>query len=486
MATRFVEAQDARRNQKPAHGGFGQSSKPQRSNTPLTDHLTDRRTAAQNLKIGSRSKRASNSAPLQTTATVPPHPAYQSNPVTGRNGYNQANQYQPEQQQQQQQMVPTQQSSPREDIFNDTISTNWDQTRTSVDVGEIPFSQQVNPHLQDYHRQNQNDYDEDEDEEQCLEDETMHNNLGVSAPEGHTSPGLHRKRSQAHLKQEQQDMAGNQARPAISGRFHHPNEQPASHPNLQIRPGHEENASNPQSKNPKKRGRSNEPLRDVTNNAALQQQQRVDEEGYQEDDLRDKYEIGGPRGFQNGEQARELGGNQNQLEITNGIETPLQLESPSRERKLRDIGSSQQQGPPTPDYTDEELKSMPYAELKAESWEKVPGAEPYSLPQELSSPNVTLEQKIEFFAVEPDDMARAEFFAQMSTDEWHQAGDHIMSKMMELMKKLREAREKKRRIVESYENQYEAREKVVTSKSKNYDTKLKDMKASGEDVLRKV
>jgi hypothetical protein len=54
------------------------------------------------------------------------------------------------------------------------------------------------------------------------------------------------------------------------------------------------------------------------------------------------------------------------------------------------------------------------------------------------------------------------------------------------MKKLREAREKKRRIVESYENQYEAREKVVTSKSKNYDTKLKDMKASGEDVLRKV
>ena len=383
-------------------------------------------------------------------------------------------------------MLPAQQESRRDDPFDDTLSTNWDQTKTSLGMDEIPFSQQAGTYSQEYHsRESESDsiLEEDVEEDQEADDETVQNDIDIPAPEERSPPGLHRKQSRQYLKQEQHDRVRHQANPININRSR-PKQQPAAHPNLQIRPGHEEIAASSKSKHSKKRGRSNELLGGVTNHPRIQQ--RIDEEGFQVNVSVDDFEIGAPSDFQNGGQAREFGEGQTPMEAHNGIESLSQLESPIREGKLQESGLSQP--PPdthTPDYTDEELSSMPYAKLKAESWEEVPGTEPYNLPQELSSSNVAMEQKIKFISsLAPNDMARAEAFAQMPSDEWKQAGDYILTNIMDLKNKLKEARDKKRRIAEAFEDKLEAREKAVKSKYESYDAKLKDMKASGEGVLR--
>lgn len=446
MASRFIKSQEAQRNQEnynPTQDDLVQSSKPQRNNTPPLGVNPARAAVAATARVKAGTKQKSANTISAPHSAFPP---LQHHYPAGENEY-QEQQYYPEQQQ----MEPIQQATQRENPFEDTISTDWDQTKTSIDMDEIPFSQQTGTYQQGYNlRGSENDFPMEEDQE--AEDETVQNDIDIPAFE-ERSPGLHRKPSRQYLKQHQQDMARHQANPTNMNRSR-PKQQPAAHPNLQIRPGHEEIAASPKSKHSKKRGRSNEPLGHVTNNP--RHPQRVDRAILQEDDRDHDFDIGAPSNFQNGGQDPESDEHQTPTEAPSSL-----------------------------DYTDEELLSMPYAKLQTESWEIVPEIEAYSVPKELSSSKITMEQKIEsIMSLDQADIARAEFFAQMPSDEWQQAGDYILTNMMDLMKKMKEARDEKRRIAESFENQLEAREKAVRRKYESYDAKLKDMKASGEDVLR--
>lgn len=462
MASRFVG--------HPAYNGSGQDGSPQRTAAPSND----RAAIAQASKVGSKGSRAHSSSRPQTTPNVPniPHlPAY----PTGGNG-----QPDPRYQsmQQQQQIAPVQQTSLRPSVFDDdTIASDFDVTKTSMGTIEIPFSQQPDEHAQDESRyDNLDGYgNENAGDPDAL---TAHRDLDVPS----VSPKLNHKQSQAQLKQAHQ-VGGGQSHSSPSGRFRG-YQKASSHPSLELRPSKEEHVANPESKSSKKRGRSNEPLQDVTN-AALQQQERADEKRHREADPRNNFQPVAPQGFQHGGQARQLDGDEESLETMNGAETDSQFESPARDRNIRDVGSSQQQQMPViPDYTDEELKRMQYAELKTESWEKEPGLEPWNPPEELSAPDVTLEQKISYFVSRNQEEDARLFFDQMPTDEWHQAGDHMLSKMTGLMEQLRELRENKRKAIQVFEDYYETREKAIRGKSGRLDTKLKDMKTSGEDVLK--
>jgi len=475
MASRFVQSRDARRDQETKSGGFGQSSNPGRMNTPPADNRLDRAAVAAAAKVNPSSKRERKSKSHQDPESVAPHPGHRSIPPAGRNPYQNHENLHHQPEFPQAQMQPPHQSPDIGDVFNETVTSGFDQTKSSIILdNNVPFSQQPQQITQQDYPQEQNDYEYGQDHD--YDDDTMHGNLEVHPPEGQASPRqLHRKRSQDQLKQHQQDIAKNHP---VDNRFHN-SQRPASHPSLQIRPGYEENAPRQQPKS-KKRSRASEPLREATNQPLRHQQEQPLEE--EEEDQTLYQDV---RGLGNGSRARDLFDEPNNFEKADGVASEYQNERPGRAQRSQGEGSSQQQefDALLPDYDDKKLKSMQYSDLKNESWETNLKERPDGFSKELGSTDLSLEEKIGMLLAANDDN-RESFFAGLPANEWNEAGDHIMAKMTELMTKLKDARARKRQLVEGFEAVYEAREKAVRGKSENYDAKLEDMKTSGKAVLR--
>lgn len=159
-----------------------------------------------------------------------------------------------------------------------------------------------------------------------------------------------------------------------------------------------------------------------------------------------------------------------------------------------------------PDYTDEQLGSMKYVDLKKETWDtktdpntnkSTNGKRSNPTPsQEECSVRESAEAAVsEAFMLgkelgnkEESDPAlqarRAKIFANLTMEEYEEAGDIFIEKFSKLMKKMREARKKKRQVAAQFEDELEAREKDVRGKSDILEQKFKDMKTGGESVLK--
>jgi len=226
-------------------------------------------------------------------------------------------------------------------------------------------------------------------------------------------------------------------------------------------------------------------------NAALKKRQRLDEPPRQnytqqrrpytnEFEESDEDDLPGP-------QSKERQNGLNSFGISSD-EAESQSESPSRPRKARIAPSSQPKkgdGFPPPDYTDEMLKGMKYSDLKAEDWDTIPGPKRFELPAKIRGK--PLAEQIAYYAdraKKNDDSEDVLFYEHLSTSEWEEAGDIIIEKFGDLLKQLKEKRQTKRRITEQFEAEMEAREKAVRGKSNLLGKKLKEMQASGQDMLK--
>lgn len=157
--------------------------------------------------------------------------------------------------------------------------------------------------------------------------------------------------------------------------------------------------------------------------------------------------------------------------------------SPTRSRKSRFAHSSLLMGDsfPPADYDNEQLKGMKYSDLKSEDWDTIPNSNIFTLPPQLQGK--PLGDQITYYAGRSTEEL-ALFYEHLSTREWEEAGDWLVEKFADLLKQLKEKRQEKRKITEGFEAEIEAREKAVRGKSDLLDKKLKDMRASGEGVLR--
>lgn len=144
--------------------------------------------------------------------------------------------------------------------------------------------------------------------------------------------------------------------------------------------------------------------------------------------------------------------------------------------------------PPQPivaDYDDEALKSMTYAQVEADNWEM-------SRKGPANNDNRPLAERLQELVaqIEPEDIGRRdnshgiEFFSSISTAEWEQSGEWFVHKFADLMKAFMEKRTQRRLATEKFESELRAREKVIRGKSDKLDKMFKDMRASGEDMLR--
>ena len=170
---------------------------------------------------------------------------------------------------------------------------------------------------------------------------------------------------------------------------------------------------------------------------------------------------------------------------THIAEDNVQNESPSRQRKGRQVQSSQTMGGetfPFPDYTREQLKSMKYTDLKAEDWDTIPNAKPFELAPQLQGRSIG--EQVEHYAHQKEEQQLIDFYEHLSTSEWEQAGDWLIDKFADLLKQMKQKKQEKRELTEKFEAEIEAREKAVRGKSDLLDKMFDEMKASGEGVLR--
>jgi hypothetical protein len=79
-----------------------------------------------------------------------------------------------------------------------------------------------------------------------------------------------------------------------------------------------------------------------------------------------------------------------------------------------------------------------------------------------------------------------QFFASMPMKEWEESGDWFVDQFATLMKKMRDARREKRKVIEEFEEEAERREEVVRTRTEAIDRKLGKMRQDGLKVVGDV
>lgn len=143
--------------------------------------------------------------------------------------------------------------------------------------------------------------------------------------------------------------------------------------------------------------------------------------------------------------------------------------SPSRKRG-RDI-----------DYDDADLQQMSFAELQNEPFDHDPTKKVAQSPAEPPADN--LGDRLRFYSGRGEDV-QAQFFTQMSVRDWEDSGDWFLEQFGDIVKKMKEARQAKRKTVEQYETEISNREDAVRRKKESIDRKLSNLRHDGEAMMK--
>lgn len=146
-----------------------------------------------------------------------------------------------------------------------------------------------------------------------------------------------------------------------------------------------------------------------------------------------------------------------------------------------------------PDYDDAMLRKMRYDQLRDESFEATPVAREQLSEPELSISEGTIQQRCSFHVehlrtsderiINKERAAMAEFFGNLSKDEWEEAGDWFLIKFAGTLQALKDARKQKRGVVAEFEKEIEKREKEVKSSLQAYHEDMDRMKRGAKGVI---
>lgn len=135
------------------------------------------------------------------------------------------------------------------------------------------------------------------------------------------------------------------------------------------------------------------------------------------------------------------------------------------------------------DYELDALRKMPYDELKQESFDHDPMADPAFVrnlfPGEIDK---GLEARLEAarsFSVD----AQTAFFSSFTLQQWEEAGDWFIGKFSEIVKKMGQSRREKRKLAAEFEKEVHERHDAVEKKKRCIEDALENMRTSGKDVL---
>lgn len=133
------------------------------------------------------------------------------------------------------------------------------------------------------------------------------------------------------------------------------------------------------------------------------------------------------------------------------------------------------------DYDEEALRKMNFAELQNEPFDHDPTRQVIMSPAKPPADN--LDDRLEFYRSKDED-AQVQLFTQMSVREWDDSGDWFLERFGNIVTKMKEARQAKRKIVEQYETQISEREEEVRRQKETIDRKLSKLKHDSSAMLK--
>ncbi|KAH7314110.1 extracellular mutant protein 11-domain-containing protein [Rhexocercosporidium sp. MPI-PUGE-AT-0058] len=418
------------------------------------------RAPAQGLKI---SMKSGNSAP----ASIDPTPVYASNKFGERNIFSN-NQYQQVEYNQDIDDYHKETQYRKDALEDTTVASDFD--RTKSDIGFQPEPEQ-------YYDDVDGGFSADEDNGYAHPDRRPYvEHAGTK--EVHT---IQYKQSRSPLVNNKAEHPSQRQQPfAIAGRF----EGNKQHQNLQLRNGNG-NTDSFRDQGSRKRSRSRDvPRAPVARGSGP--------------DILDDEEDADDLEYPNGHPDATVRFVSNQIS-SDRTEQATPVPSPTHQRRARTPFQSSQnlQDPANPhaeqnkiddrlipDYSTEELKRMTYSDLKSESWDMVPHAKPFKLPDELQGRKVTLEKKMAYYIKMDQDKVQYPFYESLTTEEWDQAGDIFIDKLGELMKKLKAKKKEKREVAEQFEEEINQRQRAVQVEAGKIDQRLDGMAITGQSLLR--
>lgn len=143
-------------------------------------------------------------------------------------------------------------------------------------------------------------------------------------------------------------------------------------------------------------------------------------------------------------------------------------QSPSKKRR-RDI-----------DYEETVLQQMNFAELLSEPFDYDPARELNQSPAKPPADN--LSDRLKFYSGKGEE-AQTQVFTQMPVRDWEESGDWFLEQFGDIVKRMREARHAKRKMVEQFETEVLDREEIVRRKKEVIDRKLSKFRHDSEAMM---
>lgn len=132
------------------------------------------------------------------------------------------------------------------------------------------------------------------------------------------------------------------------------------------------------------------------------------------------------------------------------------------------------------DYDEEALRKMNFTELQNEPFDHDPTRQVIRSPAKPPADN--LDDRLEFYRSKDED-AQVRLFTEMSVREWDDSGDWFLERFGNIITRMKEARQAKRKIVEQYETEISEREEEVRRKKETIDRKLSKLKHDSSAML---
>ena len=142
------------------------------------------------------------------------------------------------------------------------------------------------------------------------------------------------------------------------------------------------------------------------------------------------------------------------------------------------------------DYSIDKLSSMEYRQLKDESFDHIPEAASIISQHKLPDPSLPLSDRLRYVysdQSQKDRETRARgFFASLTIDQYEECGDLLLDGFRDVMDRLKQARQQKRKAAKAMEDQIAKREEWVRRKRGVCEQELGRLKNAGTAVVKPI
>ena len=142
------------------------------------------------------------------------------------------------------------------------------------------------------------------------------------------------------------------------------------------------------------------------------------------------------------------------------------------------------------DYSISQLTEMDYQKLKDESFDYIPTASNTISQRDLPDRNLSLSDQLQRIfndRTQKDKSTRAMgFFASLTIEQYEECGDLLLDNFQNVMGKLKQARQQKRKAAQAMEEQIAKREEWVRKKRGICELELGRLKNAGAAVVKPI